>query len=177
LHALAAFLPICHQEYLLARKLALRFSERMMSPAKKAKILERKRGLKESSERIKVLQDKWPMAFAKQASMVRPLANVASTTIAEAFGWSVPYARAVLMVWKSRPAYCTAVLAHPKRINLDGSASDEEVDERARLAAKERLAVLASRPPRTRKVAGAGAAFAPQGKAAMSASPVAASGR
>jgi hypothetical protein len=39
------------------------------------------------------------------------------------------------------------VLAHAKRINLDGSASDEEVDDKARTLAKERLAVLASRPP------------------------------
>jgi sRNA-binding protein len=133
-------LPICHQEYLLAGKFTLRFSERMAS----FNTLERKRGLRESQEQIKVLQDKWPMAFPKQANMVRPLANGASTRIAEAFGWSVPYAHTVLGMWKSRRAYCTAVLAYPKRINLDGSTSDEEVDERARLAAKERLAVLAA---------------------------------
>ena len=50
-------------------------------------------------------------------------------------------------------AYCSVVLAHPKRINLDGSASDGEVDEKARALAKEQLAVLASRPPRTQKKA------------------------
>jgi hypothetical protein len=59
----------------------------------------------------------------------------------------------VLRVWKSRAGYCTAVLAHPKRINLDGSANDEEVDENARALAKEQLAVLASRPPRAQKKA------------------------
>jgi sRNA-binding protein len=67
----------------------------------------------------------------------------------------------VLRVWKSRAAYCTAVLAHPKRINLDnldGSASDEEVDEKARALAKEQLAVLASRPPRAQKKAATPAA-------------------
>jgi hypothetical protein len=37
--------------------------------------------------------------------------------------------------------------------NLDGSPSDEEVDDKARLLAKERLAVLASRPPPTQKKA------------------------
>jgi sRNA-binding protein len=115
--------------------------------------LERKRGLKESREQIKVLQDRWPAAFPKQASLVRPLANAVPKTIAEAFGWSVAYTRAVVRVWKSRAAYCTAVLAHPKRINLDGSANDEEVDEKARALAKEQLAVLASRPPRAQKKA------------------------
>ena len=59
----------------------------------------------------------------------------------------------MLRVWKSRAAYCTVALAHPNRINLDGSASDEEVDDKARALAKERLAVLASRPPRTQKKA------------------------
>jgi hypothetical protein len=50
-----------------------------------------------------------------------------------------------------RTAYCAAVLAHAKRINLDGSASDEEVDDKARTLAKERLAVLASRPTNAEK--------------------------
>jgi sRNA-binding protein len=113
--------------------------------------LERNRGLKESREQIKVLQDKWPAAFPKQASLVRPLANGTAKTIAAAFGWSVAYTRAVLRVWKSRAAYCTAVLAHPKRINLDGSANDEEVDDKARALAKEQLAVLASRPRAQKK--------------------------
>jgi hypothetical protein len=82
-----------------------------MSSIKK---IERNRGLKESREQIKVLQDKWPAGFPKQASLVRPLANGAPKTIAEAFGWSVAYTRAVLMVWKSRAAYCTAVWAWPR---------------------------------------------------------------
>jgi hypothetical protein len=90
---------------------------------------------------------------AVMAPIFRSWANGVAKTIAETFGWSVPYTRAVLMVWKSRAAYCTVVLAHPKRINLDGSASDEEVDDKARALAKERLAVLASRPPPTKKKA------------------------
>ena len=119
-----------------------------MSSFKKS---ERKLGLKESREQIKMLQDKWPEGFPSQASMVRPLARGTAKTIAEAFGWSVPYVRAVLMVWKSRAAYCTAVLRYPKRVNLDGSTSDEDVDEQPRGLAKERLAVLASREPRPPK--------------------------
>jgi sRNA-binding protein len=119
-----------------------------MSSFKKS---ERKLGLKESREQIEVLQDKWPEGFPKQASMVRPLVHGTAKTIAEVLGWSLAYASAVLMVWKSRTAYCTAVLRHPKRTNLDGSASDEDVHEQARGLAKERLAVLASREPRPPK--------------------------
>jgi sRNA-binding protein len=113
--------------------------------------IERKRGLKESREQIKILQDRWPEGFPTQAAKVRPLASGTAKTIAEALGRSLPYAAAVLMVWKSRTAYCTAVLRYPTRINLDGSPSTEEVDEQARGLAKERLAVLASREPRTPK--------------------------
>jgi hypothetical protein len=40
-----------------------------------------------------------------------------------------------------------AVLRYPKRINLDGATSSEDVDEQARALAKQRLAVLASREP------------------------------
>jgi sRNA-binding protein len=130
--------------------------------------IERNRGLKESREQIKVLQDRWPAAFPKQASLVRPLANAVPKTIAAAFGWSVAYTRAVIRVWKSRAAYCTAVLAHPKRINLDGSASDEEVDDNARALAKEQLAVLASRPARTQKKATPPAAGPGRGSATLS---------
>jgi len=80
-----------------------------MSSIKK---IERNRGLKESREQIQVLQDKWPAAFPKQASLVRPRANGVAKTIAETFGWSVPYTRAVLMVWKSRAAYCRLASVH-----------------------------------------------------------------
>jgi hypothetical protein len=66
--------------------------------------LERNRGLKESREQIKVLQDKWPAGFPKQASLVRPLANGTAKTIAEAFGWSVAYTRAVLRGARSSDA-------------------------------------------------------------------------
>ena len=55
-----------------------------MSSIKK---IERNRGLKESREQIKVLQEKWPAGFPKQASLARPLANGVLKTIAEAFGW------------------------------------------------------------------------------------------
>ena len=45
----------------------------------------------------------------------------------------------MLTVWKLRPAYCNAILRYPKRINLDGSPSGEEIDNAARATAKARL--------------------------------------
>ncbi len=50
----------------------------------------------------------------------------------EEFRWSPDYARAVLTVWKLRPAYCKAILRYPTRINLDGSPSGEEIDDASR---------------------------------------------
>jgi hypothetical protein len=66
----------------------------------------------------------------------------------EAFGWTPAYTRAVLKGWKLRAAYCQAVLRHKKRINLDGSTSDEEVDDEARRLARVRLDKLAANHPK-----------------------------
>ncbi len=97
------------------------------------------RGLKQSREQIKVLQEKWPAGFPIVPSRVRPLASGAVKTIAEALGWTIPYTRGVLPAWKNRTAYCNAVLRYRERINLDGLVSGEEVDERARLLAQQQL--------------------------------------
>jgi sRNA-binding protein len=56
-----------------------------------------------------------------------------------------PYTRGVLLSWKSRTNYCNAVLRHRERINLDGLASGEEVDDRARVDAQQQLAQIARR--------------------------------
>jgi len=98
----------------------------------KAARAEYSRGLKQSREQIKVLQEKWPAGFPIVPSKVRPLVTGTSKTIAESLGWSVPYTRGVLLVWKNRTAYCNAVLRYRERINLDGLVSGEEVDDRAR---------------------------------------------
>ena len=70
---------------------------------------------------------------------VRPLASGTVKTIAETLGWSTPYTRAILARWKARASYCRAVLGHTKRITLDGSETDEEVDNQARALAQEML--------------------------------------
>jgi hypothetical protein len=53
-------------------------------------------------------------------------------------------------VWKLGPAYCNAILRYPKRINLDGSPSDEEIDDRSRAAATARLEQRAERQAKER---------------------------
>jgi sRNA-binding protein len=106
---------------------------------------DKKRGYEEGGQKIELLRARWPKAFPAKSHEVRPLASGATKALVEAFGWSPPYARAVLMVWKVRPAYCQAILRNTHRINLDGSASDEEIDDTARALAKERLEKIAVR--------------------------------
>jgi len=100
---------------------------------------EKKRGYEEGGQKIELLRAKWPKAFPAKSHEVRPLTNAAQQMIVEEFGWSPDYARAVLTVWKLRPAYCQAILRYPTRINLDGSPSGEEIDDRSRATAKTRL--------------------------------------
>ena len=106
------------------------------------------RGLKEGRGQIRLLREKWPKAFPGDAQKVRPLASGIVRAIADTLGWSPYYARGVLSVWKSRTAYCTAVLRHANRYSLDGVLTTEEVNERARRAAKERLEAIAVRERR-----------------------------
>jgi sRNA-binding protein len=51
----------------------------------------------------------------------------------------------VLGVWKNRSAYCRAVLSHSVRINLDGSPSEEVINDRDRELAKAQLDRFAAR--------------------------------
>ena len=112
---------------------------------------EKKRGYEEGGQKIELLRAKWPKAFPAKSHEVRPLTNGAQQAMVEEFGWSPDYARAVLTVWKLRPAYCNAILRYPTRINLDGSASGEEIDDAARATATKRLEERTAR--RARKLA------------------------
>ena len=109
---------------------------------------EKKRGYEEGGQKIELLRAKWPKAFPAKSHDVRPLANGAQQAMVEEFGWSPGYARAVLRVWKLRPAYCKAILLYPTRINLDGSPSGEEIDDAARATATKRLEERAARQAR-----------------------------
>ncbi len=96
------------------------------------------RGLKESRAQIEVLKAKWPSVF-NDPKNVRPLAGSVLPQVATALGWSNGYTRGVFKVWKSRNAYCRAVLCYSVRVNLDGSPSAETVNDRDRELAKARL--------------------------------------
>ncbi|MGO9768041.1 MAG: ProQ/FINO family protein [Roseiarcus sp.] len=113
------------------------------SPAPRVKRLppskvDQLRGLKESRAQIEVLKAKWPSIF-NDPKNVRPLAGSVLPQVATALGWSNGYTRGVFKVWKSRNAYCRAVLCYSVRINLDGSPSDETVNDRDRELAKATL--------------------------------------
>jgi sRNA-binding protein len=111
---------------------------------------EKRRGYQEAGQKIELLRAKWPKAFPALAHQVRPLTNSAQQVIIEEFGWSADYARAVLAVWKLRPAYCNAILRYPTRINLDGSPSDEIIDDTSRATALVRLEERAARKAKER---------------------------
>jgi sRNA-binding protein len=114
---------------------------------------ETKRGFQEASSQFAVLRTKWPLAFPDKGHLVRPLATGSTALVAAELGWSPGYARAVLMVWKLRETYCRAVLRYAQRINLDGSASAEEVDDKARKDATEQLDTIAARKLKKARIA------------------------
>ena len=78
-------------------------------------------------------------------SAARPVASSVLPQVAAALGWTLGYTRGVFQVWKSRNAYCRAVLRDSIRVNLDGSPSEEVVDDEARELAKGQLAKNAAR--------------------------------
>jgi len=121
------------------------------TPCKPDKLLGLKQGAKQIEEVLKV---RWPTIFADPKN-IRPLASSVTAQIAAELGWSYAYARAVMSVWKSRSAYCNAILRHDIRVNLDGSPSNETVDAQARRHAKDQLERIAARKAREQQRAAA----------------------
>ena len=87
---------------------------------------------------------KWPAIF-NDPKTIKPLASPVLSQVAAALGWSLGYTRGVFHVWKSRNDYCRAVLRDSVRVYLDGSLSEEVVDDRAREMAKAQLDKNAAR--------------------------------
>ena len=106
---------------------------------------ETKRGYQEAFKQFEVLRTTWPQAFPAEPRNIRPLASNKARMVADALGWSYPYTRAVLRVWKGRDAYCRAILRYPQRIDFDGSPSGEDVDDEACAQAKAQLEKIAER--------------------------------
>jgi sRNA-binding protein len=130
---------------------------------------DRLRGAKEARTQIEVLKERWPPIFSDLKT--KPVASSVLPQVAAALGWTLGYTRGVFQVWKSRNAYCRAVLRDSIRVNLDGSPSEEVVDDEARELAKGQLAKNAARnaAKRARELAEANAKDAqgnPNGDAA-----------
>jgi hypothetical protein len=102
-----------------------------------------KRGLNEAHQHFEALRARWPLAFPAKNPDVRPLASSVAPIVAATMGWPEPYASGVLRGWKARYAYCRACLVYPTRIALDGSLTEETVDDEARAMAKRRTERLA----------------------------------
>ena len=105
---------------------------------------DRLRGVKEARTEIDVLRAKWPAIF-NDPKTIKPLASSVLSQVAAALGWSLGYTRGVFHVWKSRNDYCRAILRDSVRVHLDGSPSEEAVDDRAREMAKAQLDTNAAR--------------------------------
>jgi sRNA-binding protein len=105
---------------------------------------DRLRGVKAARTEIEVLKVKWPAIF-NDPKNVKPLASSVLPQVAAALGWSLGYTRGVFHVWQSRDAYCRVVLRDSVRVHLDGSPSQEVVDDRAREMAKAQLDKNAAR--------------------------------
>src|SRR3954449_512328 len=115
---------------------------------------QRLQGLKESAKAIALLQEKWPRAFPKKYAAVRPLARSVKESIIAGTGWGGSYTHGVLAAWKSRMAYCDAVLRDSIRIDINGKATDEVVDDTSRaMAEQKRTQILESRRRRAAREA------------------------
>ena len=109
----------------------------------KKKQIEWKRGGHEARQAIEILRARWPKAFPAKAHEVRPL-SIKAIELRKEMGWSYKYALAVLNKWKQRESYCRAILLYPNRIDLDGSLTEETVEDGARAMAKEQLDRIAA---------------------------------
>jgi sRNA-binding protein len=107
---------------------------------------QRLQGLKESAQAIALLQEKWSRAFPKKYATVKPLARSVKGAVVAGMDWDPYYTSGVLAAWKSRLAYCDAVLRDAIRVDIDGKATDEVVDDTSRaMAAEKRKQVLEGR--------------------------------
>src|SRR3954454_4258711 len=97
----------------------------------------RRQGKIESAKAIALLQEKWPLAFPKKFSDVKPLASSVKATVIAEMDWDKNYVHGVLMTWKLRLSYCDAVLRGDTRIDINGNPTTETVDETSKAGARE----------------------------------------
>src|SRR4051812_4076739 len=112
----------------------------------KTRKAQRLQGLKESAQAIALLQEKWPCAFPKKYGAVKPLARSVKEAVVAGMDWDLYYTSGVLAAWKSRLAYCDAILRDTIRVDIHGNATNEVVDDTSRaMAAEKRKQVLEGR--------------------------------
>ena len=119
--------------------------------------------MKDAANAIRLLQQRWPCAFPVKYAAVRPLASSVAGQIAAAMGWNRFYTRGVLSVWKSRDAYCDAVLRGGVRYDLNGDVTAELVDDNSKDQASKRRT---ARTAKLRKIAAQLIAASPPSTAA-----------
>ena len=99
---------------------------------------DRIRGAQDARQAFELLRARWPKAFPAKAHEVRPLASV-TAELQEAFGWSPAYAKGVLRHGRPARAIAGRCCAYPNRVGLDGSPTEDIVDDEARAMATARL--------------------------------------
>jgi sRNA-binding protein len=109
------------------------------------KATEGRKGWRDARQVIPLLQERWPLAFPGKSHLVKPLASSVPRVISETMGWDLYYTRGVLSVWKRRNAYCEAIQRGGPRIDIDGKATPEPVDETSRQQAQQELAARIAR--------------------------------
>jgi hypothetical protein len=106
--------------------------------AQKAEI---SRGRREFRQHLPALRERFPLVFPEDIKAVKPLHHSVTAAVAQAMGWTFPFARGVVKGYKLSIPYCHAVLRHQERIGPDGEpVAGSTVDDADRFSARCRIA-------------------------------------
>ena len=105
--------------------------------AQKAEI---SRGRREFRQHLPALRERFPLVFPEDIKAVKPLHHSVTAAVAQAMGWTFPFARGVVKGYKLSIPYCHAVLRHRERIGPDGEpVAGSTVDDADRFSARCRI--------------------------------------
>jgi hypothetical protein len=101
------------------------------------------RGRREFRQHLPALRERFPLVFPEDIKAVKPLHHSVTAAVAQAMGWTLPFARGVVKGYKLSIPYCHAVLRHRERIGPDGEpVAGSTVDDADRFSARCRIADL-----------------------------------